>query len=61
MSAIELVIEVKSTDAEPWVWHSWLSGRFQHRPIVVRIQQWAIFNEHLISVFCIRKEKIKIK
>ena len=42
-----------------WLWLSWYSGRFRYQRSAVRIQSLAKFIEHLFTVNCIEKTKIK--
>ena len=48
--------------AGQWLWLSWLSGRFRHQRSAVQIQSLALFYmEHLFTVNCVEKTKIKKK
>ena len=44
-----------------WLWRSWQSSHFRYQRTRVRIQSSATFIEHLFTVNCVEKTKIKRK
>ena len=56
-----LNVSIKHTKNGQWLWRSWQSSRFRYQRFTVQIQSSAKFVEHMFTVNCIAKKKIKEK